>query len=154
MCWFCIVPSSQSQIYNETKFMYPLPTRSVIPWDEPMPLWMLSLSDGAALWTDELGQHLLHERHSAVSTLCARAQNCTQEVIFTAITVCRWRVQIITNNFTTTGFSCRSPHITLPLQVFRCSAIFRGKCTISVHHSRCEACQKIDILMSSIYWYK
>lgn len=54
-------------------------------WHNPYKLVPLSMAfaDGAALWTDKLGQHLLHERHSAVSTLCARAQNCSQEVIFT-----------------------------------------------------------------------
>lgn len=34
------------------------------------------------MWTDQPGEHLLHERHSAVPAVCARAQDCTQEVGF------------------------------------------------------------------------
>lgn len=39
-----------------------------------------SFVDGAALRPDKLGQHLLHERHSAVSALCAGAEDRTQKV--------------------------------------------------------------------------
>lgn len=46
---------------------------------------ILSFSDGAALWADKLGQHLLHERHSAVFALCARAEDCSQKVSVSAI---------------------------------------------------------------------
>lgn len=37
-------------------------------------------SDGAAVWADKPGQHLLHERHRAMSALCSRAQNCPEKV--------------------------------------------------------------------------
>lgn len=110
----------------------------------------LSFSDGAALWADKLGQHLLHERHSAVSALCARAQNCSQKVGFSATIVlyCNYicytglyfngllSLLLVLNCFC--GFA-PAEIICLPLQVLRCSAIFRGKCTITVHHSRYEA---------------
>lgn len=46
----------------------------------------LLLADGAALWAHKPGQHLLHECHSAVSALCARAQNCTKKVSFSPVT--------------------------------------------------------------------
>ena len=45
----------------------------------------LVFSDGAAMWADKPGQHLLYERHSAVLALCARAQNCPQKVCFSAV---------------------------------------------------------------------
>lgn len=50
-------------------------------------LTIVSFADGAALWTGQPGEHLLHERHSAVSAVCARAQDCSQEVGFRS--VCR-----------------------------------------------------------------
>lgn len=45
-------------------------------------MWFL---DGAALWVDKPWQHLLHECHSAVSALCAGAQNGSQEVRFSTL---------------------------------------------------------------------
>lgn len=43
---------------------------------------VVSFTDGAALWAYEPGEHLLHERHRAVSAVRARAQDCAQEVAF------------------------------------------------------------------------
>lgn len=41
---------------------------------------IMSFADGAPLRAGEPGEHLLHERHSTVSAVRARAQDCTQEV--------------------------------------------------------------------------
>ncbi len=37
------------------------------------------------MWIDKSGQHMLHERNSAVSTLCAWAQRLSQEVQFSHV---------------------------------------------------------------------
>lgn len=49
-------------------------------FEATMIVTIMSFADGAALWADKPGQQLLHERHSAVSAVRARAQDCTQEV--------------------------------------------------------------------------
>lgn len=51
-------------------------------FEATMNVTIMSFADGAALWTDKPGEHLLYERHSAVSAVRARAQDCTQEVGF------------------------------------------------------------------------
>lgn len=50
--------------------------------DEFAVIFLCGFLDGAAVWLDKPWQHLLHECHSAVSALCARAQNGSQEVRF------------------------------------------------------------------------
>lgn len=125
----------------------------------------LSFSDGAALWTDKLRQHLLHECHSAMSALGARAQNCTQKVthlltLFRVLNIQKFGTEcfkwstllkyIIWNHLLM--FHLKSVFflflilvfalaeiVCFYLQVLRCSPVFRGKCTLTVYHSRYEA---------------
>lgn len=88
-----------------------------------MNVTILSFADGATLWAGEPGEHLLHERHSTVSAVRARAQDCTQEVAQKI----HWRF----NRFHAFAHS----GIFLHRQVLGSPAIHRTKRTIRLHHS-------------------
>jgi len=52
--------------------------------------------DGASVWANKSGQHLLHERHGAVPALCSGAQVCAQKVTGAATDCqCMWKNLVV-----------------------------------------------------------
>lgn len=92
-------------------------------FEAPINLTIMSFADGATLWAGEPGEHLLHERHSTVSAVRARAQDGTQEVAQNIY--CRL------NRFRAFAHS----GIFLHRQVLGSPAIHRTKRTVRLYHS-------------------